>query len=105
MSARRCEVFTDGREWQEIDRAALMPGMVFRLFEPDGAPVVTAEDETGDRIDRWRVLALPRLEDGEVVVDAEPIRETTVEREVREGGAYWPGGARGDAGWAPRRLR
>ena len=79
--------------------------MVFRLFEADGAPVVTTDDETGDRILTWRVLAAPRVEDGEVVVDAEPIRETTVEREVREGGAYWPGTARGDAGWVPRRLR
>ena len=103
---RRCEVFTEGREWREIARADLRPGMVFRLFEPDGAPVVTEDEETGERVDRWRVTGAPRVVDGEWEIDTEPIPESGVERAVREGGVYWPSGANPvDAGWVPRRLR
>ena len=106
MGARRCEVFTEGREWRAIDRADLTPGMVFRLFEADGAPVTATDDETGEAIDRWRVTGEPRLVDDEWEIDAEPIPESSVERAVREGGVYWPSGANpADAGWVPRRLR
>ena len=95
--SRRCEVFTEGREWREIARSDLAPGMVFRLFEEDGAPVTAEIEETGERVDRWRVT-----EDGR----AEPIPESGVERAVRDSGMYWPTGSNpADAGWLPRRLR
>ena len=42
MMPRRCEVQTpDG--WHAHVFAALIPGMVFRLFEEDGAPVTDAD--------------------------------------------------------------
>ena len=104
--SRRCEVFTEGREWREIARADLRPGMVFRLFEETGESVAESDDETGETIDRWRVTGDPRLVDGEWEIEAEPIPESGVERAVRDDGMYWPGGANpADAGWVPRRLR
>lgn len=103
---RRYEVFTVGGEWRAIERAALGPGMIFRLFEADGSPVVAEDEATGARVTRWRALAAPRVEDGADVIDAEPIAETSVERAAREFGTYWPNGAApADSGWAPRRLR
>lgn len=108
---RRVEVFTDGREWRVIERADLAPGMVFRLFEEDGAPVVTTAALTGERVDHWRVLGVaPPPADAEpgreMEIQAEEIPETSVERQAREGGTYWPTGGAPRADWGPpRRLR
>ena len=94
---RRCEVFTEGREWREIAYAERQPGMVIRIFEADGTPYATEVEETGERVTRWRVM--PDM-------TSEPIPESGVERAIREQGFHWPGGANpADAGWVPRRLR
>ena len=71
--------------------------MIIRIFEADGTPYAAEDEETGERITRWRVL--PDMK-------SEPIPESAVERAVREGGMFWPTGADpADAGWVPRRLR
>lgn len=93
---RRCEILTDGLDWREITPADLAPGAVFRLFEEDGTPVIVTDDLTGERVAKWRVA-----ESGE----AEPIPESDVERAVRTGGMFWPGGAAQQAEGPPRRLR
>ena len=93
---RRCEVQTpDG--WHAHVFAALIPGMVFRLFEEDGTPVMDA-----DGVMRWRALGLPGETDGRPTIDAEQVPETDVERAVRADGVFWPGGERSGA---PSRLR
>ena len=94
---RRCDVLTEDQRWRPCAREELSAGMVFRLFEEDGTPVTAEIEETGERVDRWRMT-----DDGR----AEPIPESGVERAVREGGFYWPTGQNtGDAGGVPRRLR
>lgn len=83
---RHCEVLSGSGRWQPLAFEALEPGMVFRLFEPAGQPVV---DESG--ASRWRVVGLPTAgEDGRPTVEAEPIPETDAELAVRTEGAYWP---------------
>ena len=100
--SRRCEVLSGLQGWQAIARGDLKTGMVFRLFEEDGAPVPDAE---AGGPGRWRALADAMMgEDGQPQVEAEAIPESTVERVVRETGLYWPGGEQAGP-WAPGRLR
>ena len=95
MMPRRCEVQTpDG--WRAHVFAALAPGMVFRLFEEDGAPVTDA-----DGVTRWRALGPPGETDGRPTIDADQVPETDVERAVRAEGMFWPGAGHS----SPGRLR
>lgn len=80
---RRCEIATP-TGWRVIPFAELIVGMIFRLFEPDGSPVVDAEG-----VSRFRVVA-PPVGDR---IETEPVPETDAERAVREQGSYWPGDA------------
>lgn len=98
MTARRCEVRTPDGGWREIAGADLEPGMVYRLFEPDGSPVVDAE--TGAT--RFRALTAAR-DDPNGEVEAEPLPESEVEREVKRVGFWWPaGGPAGPGRLSPR---
>lgn len=38
MDDRKIEVFIDG-EWERCELRQLLPGALFRMFEPDGHPV------------------------------------------------------------------
>ena len=99
--SRRCEVLTTDGTWREVPIAELAAGSIFRLFDGEtGRPI---EDADGAR--RWRALGPPGVgEDGAPVIDAEQVPESEVERQVREGGMFWPGAASRAPG-PPRRLR
>ncbi len=90
---RRCEVSTP-HGWCAFPFGKLEPGMIFRLFEEDGAPVA---DEDG--VTRWRALGPPGEKNGKPTIDAEQVPESEVERQMRTRGMFWPSGPRG--GWSP----
>ena len=89
--ARRCETLTEIGGWHGVPFKDLQPGQVFRLFEPDGTPVMDAEGAW-----RWRVLGVGAPDaEGRPTVEAEPILESEAEQLVRRDGVYWPGSREG----------
>ena len=74
-----CEVLTEGGVvWRLCRRQDLRAGQTFRLWT-DGAWV------------RYRAMGDAAVgPSGDVLVEAEPVSETDVERAVREGSYWWP---------------
>lgn len=106
--SRRCEVRAPDGRWVERPTAEIKAGDVFRLFEPDGTPVPSEDDDLAPG--RWR--ATRDAADGETEIAAEVLVESDVERQVRERGMFWPSApsqprapGRLDAGRPPGRLR
>ena len=81
LGPRRVEQATAGG-WRAV--VTLLAGMVFRMFESDGTPVVD-----GEGVSRWRAVTDARP--GEVI-QSEAVPESDAEQAVRETGMFWPGG-------------
>jgi len=68
MNYRKIEML-ENEEWKEVQFQELKSGNVFRMFEPDGKPVVGAIDEF-EGTTSWKVIRDPYLnEDNVLTVD------------------------------------
>lgn len=53
---RRVEKHVEGN-WEATEMKHLKPGDIFRMFEPDGSPVI--QETKNDRLDQWMAKSRP----------------------------------------------